>query len=98
VSENCGNCKYARPQFANERQLTCHCHAPEPFNAIVYRLGELIRDCAWSLRQGNNIEEPSENDDLRDDVTEAPHYTIWSEVERDEWCGEWKPKRKRKRR
>jgi hypothetical protein len=89
---NCGNCKYARPQFANEKQLECHRHAPVPYNAMVFCLGELIRDCAWSLRVAHNVEEPSEHDQLRNDVTEAPDYAVWPKIERDDWCAEWRGK------
>jgi hypothetical protein len=89
---NCGTCKYSRPEFANESQLECHRRAPAPYNAMVFRLGELIRDCAWSLRKTANIETTSDDFDVWNEVTEAPDYALWPKVERDEWCGDWAEK------
>lgn len=87
--QTCGNCKYSRPEFAGE-DLKCHRHAPAPYNAMVFHLGELIRDCAWSLRQAHNIENPDKYDEVNRDVTEGPDYAVWPKVERDDWCAEWK--------
>jgi hypothetical protein len=88
---NCGNCKNARPAFASER-LECHRHAPAPYNALVFYISELLRDCAWSLRSAHNIEEPWEHDDLRSEATEAPDHAVWPTIERDDWCAEWRGK------
>lgn len=87
--ENCGNCKYSRGKFAEEGTLQCRRHAPAPYNALVFSLGDLIRDCAWSLRIAHNIEEPSKHDVVANEITEVPDYAVWPVVERDEWCGEW---------
>lgn len=88
----CGTCKYSRLQFASKAQLECHRHAPAPYNAMTFRLGELIRDCAWSLRKMANIETTKDDDDVWYEVTEGLSYAVWPEVERDDWCAEWAKK------
>ena len=67
----------------------CHRRAPLPHNALIYYLGELFRDIAWSQHTIAGLDPPSQHDDLNKEMTEATHYAVWPEVDPDEWCGEW---------
>lgn len=82
----CENCRYAQP-FGD--RLTCHRRAPVPYNALVFHIGELIRDIAWIIHVKEMGEEPDKYSELRKEATEASDYAVWPEVERDDFCGEW---------
>jgi hypothetical protein len=88
TEQRCDNCRFARVRGADKKRQ-CLRHAPQPYNAMIFYFGELLRDVAWSTRALANIETPSEHDDLSKEATEAKDYAVWPEVELDDWCGEW---------
>jgi hypothetical protein len=83
----CDNCRFMKLRVDKKRQ--CLRHAPQPYNAMLFYLGELLRDVAWSVRASANIEAPSKDDELNKEATEVWDYAVWPEVEPDDWCGEW---------
>lgn len=88
----CQNCRYAKPRFAAENDLECHRRAPLPYNALVFHLGELIRDIAWNIYVKEMGEKPDKYSELQRETTEAGDYAVWPQVERDDFCGEWEKK------
>lgn len=90
MEESCENCKYCRP--ATGGGMHCQRRAPVPFNALVFHLGELVRSIAWNAHVKAFDVAPEEDSDVGKEVTEAPMYTVWPDVEINDWCGEWKKK------
>src|SRR5262245_46506662 len=90
TEECCDTCRFI--YRAIDDKLQCRRRAPQPYNAMTFRLGEILRDIAWNYRVVHEIPTDEKNpvdQEITDDITEGPDYAIWPEVERDEWCGEW---------
>lgn len=85
----CENCQYSRARIDGGDRLQCHRRAPEPYNALVFHIGELIRDIAWNIYIEKIGEEPDKYSDLQKEATEANDYAVWPEVDHDDFCGEW---------
>lgn len=93
MDENCENCRYARPKFAGAAsEFECHRKAPAPWDAFAFHLADLVRDIAWNIHVKIYEKAPEEDSDVAKEVTEAATYSIWPQVEIDDWCGEWEPK------
>lgn len=91
MEENCENCRYSQPKIEG-KGLTCHRRAPLPYNAMVFYVAELIRDIAWNIHI-KEVGEPDKHDDVSKEATEADDYVVWPEVERDDFCGEFRKKK-----